>query len=452
MGILIGLEMTTWFLPTWVDRAPLDALAVEDWEEKNSADYDFILTYFGENNLAWTSNTKSKATLVSDFDVDESAVGSSKVRFIVNGNDKTKFSYEVKYDSPSVTSSTYTIKGGIASGGNTKSKDDDVKLDFSYKSSPNGDAFDSIGKYTYAGMGTITVSFEEKLVGTSNGDIDTFTQTNKVSYVDKATKTTLRASATMSGTYNTATDSLETLTSYGLDAGTLIETNDGGATITATWRKSQLSILDDSDIGYQAAAAFGAIDLVENVEFPIADLIETTKTFYFSVANTIRINSTIGQTAEVDGGAGNDTITGGAGDETIFGGQGVDILTGGRGSDTFAFSLGDSEIVSGKFDQIKDFSVSQGDKIALNGLGSISCHVRDRKELSFGAAQTDAEKDFADGGHNVSIQFGGNNALMFIDYDGDESADAFITLAGIRVGNAAFTNYAEGLDMFVPLA
>ena len=55
--------------------------------------------------------------------------------------------------------------------------------------------------------------------------------------------------------------------------------------------------------------------------------------------------------AQIDTGAGNDTVTGSAGDDVIVGGAGSDTLLGGGGDDTFVFALGDGS------DEISD---SQG--------------------------------------------------------------------------------------------
>jgi Ca2+-binding RTX toxin-like protein len=48
---------------------------------------------------------------------------------------------------------------------------------------------------------------------------------------------------------------------------------------------------------------------------------------------------------QVDGGAGDDTITGGDGNDTLLGGSGNDVITGGRGSDTAILGTGDDEFV-----------------------------------------------------------------------------------------------------------
>jgi Ca2+-binding RTX toxin-like protein len=58
---------------------------------------------------------------------------------------------------------------------------------------------------------------------------------------------------------------------------------------------------------------------------------------------------------------GNDSLDGGAGNDTLNGGAGIDTLTGGLGADTFLFDA----TGTANSDRITDFSVGQGDRIAL---------------------------------------------------------------------------------------
>ena len=64
------------------------------------------------------------------------------------------------------------------------------------------------------------------------------------------------------------------------------------------------------------------------------------------------------------GGVGNDVIHGFAGNDRIVGESGRDTVTGGAGADTFVF-----QSVSEGIDTITDFSMSQGDKIAIDKVG-----------------------------------------------------------------------------------
>ncbi|WP_409261913.1 immunoglobulin-like domain-containing protein, partial [Pseudomonas putida] len=63
------------------------------------------------------------------------------------------------------------------------------------------------------------------------------------------------------------------------------------------------------------------------------------------------------------GGEGNDLLFGGAGNDTLIGGKGNDILSGGAGADTFVWKAGDI----GQ-DVIKDFKLSEGDRLDLTDL------------------------------------------------------------------------------------
>ncbi|MEO0461525.1 MAG: Calx-beta domain-containing protein [Pseudomonadota bacterium] len=62
------------------------------------------------------------------------------------------------------------------------------------------------------------------------------------------------------------------------------------------------------------------------------------------------------------GGANNDTLNGDAGDDFVEGGTGNDTVTGGSGADTFSI---DTDLVGQSTDTITDFTVADGDTIAL---------------------------------------------------------------------------------------
>ena len=150
----------------------------------------------------------------------------------------------------------------------------------------------------------------------------------------------------------------------------------------------------------------------------------------------------------LEGGEGNDQLFGGADSDTLIGGSGSDQLTGGAGRDVFVLAAGDGAVSAKGCDQIKDFKFTDGDQIKLTDLAEIDCHVRDFKESSFASAQADANKDFSQG-LNVSIQFVGSNALVFVDFNEDGRADSVITLIGLKAGNNAFIDFAESGRMFV---
>ena len=66
----------------------------------------------------------------------------------------------------------------------------------------------------------------------------------------------------------------------------------------------------------------------------------------------------------LQGGKGNDNLFGSKGDDYLDGSKGVDILNGGKGADVFQISKG--------VDLVEDFSIKQGDKIALAEDGNYS--------------------------------------------------------------------------------
>lgn len=77
----------------------------------------------------------------------------------------------------------------------------------------------------------------------------------------------------------------------------------------------------------------------------------------------------------LDGAGGADTLDGAAGNDRIIGGKGADKLTGGTGADTFVYNsiaddyTGTTKQIANRVDTITDFSVKDGDKIDLKGLG-----------------------------------------------------------------------------------
>jgi Ca2+-binding RTX toxin-like protein len=66
----------------------------------------------------------------------------------------------------------------------------------------------------------------------------------------------------------------------------------------------------------------------------------------------------------ITGGSGNDTLTGNDGNDVLVGGLGNDSLAGNSGADTFTFNVPNEGI-----DRISDFSLSQGDSIAVSASG-----------------------------------------------------------------------------------
>ncbi|MBM6583183.1 VCBS domain-containing protein [Microvirga sp. BT689] len=126
----------------------------------------------------------------------------------------------------------------------------------------------------------------------------------------------------------------------------------------------------------------------------------------------------------VHGGAGNDTLLGEVGNDTLIGGAGADTLTGGSGKDTYVFeSVSDSVNQVGQYDRISDFSRAQGDRVDLSALGLITWNG----------------KGGALGGGVASAWYapGGGGAILFVDRDGNGSAEMRIDLWGTTTIMAA---------------
>ncbi|ELS25538.1 putative outer membrane adhesin like protein [Metapseudomonas furukawaii] len=71
----------------------------------------------------------------------------------------------------------------------------------------------------------------------------------------------------------------------------------------------------------------------------------------------------------LNGGAGNDTLFGGEGKDLLIGGQGDDILWGQGGADTFVWKSGDAGVAGAPAqDVVKDFNMSEGDRLDLSDL------------------------------------------------------------------------------------
>ncbi|WP_281868409.1 immunoglobulin-like domain-containing protein, partial [Pseudomonas sp. BR1R-5] len=96
-------------------------------------------------------------------------------------------------------------------------------------------------------------------------------------------------------------------------------------------------------------------------EFDVAGSNDGADTLMGGAGNDILFGQ--GGNDTLDGGKGNDMLLGGTGNDTLIGGQGNDMLIGGSGADTFVWKSGD--IGS---DVIKDFKVSEGDRLDLRDL------------------------------------------------------------------------------------
>ena len=103
------------------------------------------------------------------------------------------------------------------------------------------------------------------------------------------------------------------------------------------------------------------------------------------------------------GGDGNDRLLGDAGNDKLYGQDGDDIINGGAGNDYLRGQAGaDSFVFADNFgvDRIKDFSTSEGDKIDLSGVQSIT----DWNELvSNHLSNVDGHAVITDGANTITL-------------------------------------------------
>ncbi|NFV79340.1 LamG-like jellyroll fold domain-containing protein [Magnetospirillum aberrantis] len=131
--------------------------------------------------------------------------------------------------------------------------------------------------------------------------------------------------------------------------------------------------------------------------------------------------------------ADNDTIDGAAGDDTLIGGEGADTLTGGTGADRFVYAA-QVDSSSTNMDTITDFSVVQGDRIAITGMDGIVYDGVPYAPLAASAGETiDAIlADVSIDNRMVFFTQGGDGYLVVSGNGGGMSVDGFaIKLAGV---------------------
>lgn len=178
-----------------------------------------------------------------------------------------------------------------------------------------------------------------------------------------------------------------------------------------------------------------------------------------SAALSIKGSATAANT--LTGGATVDTIVGGSKADTIKGGANGDTLTGGAGNDKFVFTAGDSQIGTGKFDTITDFSANTFG-LGTNGAAGIGANLSDATKvtgdvLSFVArgdgtggvivdtlgSAADASTylaNHANTANTVVAALDSANNNLYVDNTGDGVADFYIHLTGVTtITAAAFT-------------
>jgi Tol biopolymer transport system component len=131
----------------------------------------------------------------------------------------------------------------------------------------------------------------------------------------------------------------------------------------------------------------------------------------------------------LEGGNGQDELRGNDGGDILNGGAHIDYLTGGTGADTFIF---DSTAFIGGEDRIKDFNVSEGDKIDLKGiLIGYQEGVSNLSDFVFFARKTSGGGGF---------DFHPGTIFMWVDSDGKGGAYLSHILAWVQNTNTLDAN------------
>ena len=134
----------------------------------------------------------------------------------------------------------------------------------------------------------------------------------------------------------------------------------------------------------------------------------------------------------LNGAIGNDIINAGSGDDTLTGGSGKDTMSGGVGSDVFSFqSVTESDIVNANaFDMIKDFNLSEGDKINLSAIDAKSGGTANDIFSFYSSAPKTAGAS-----SNGAVWF--SNGFLFASNDTDIQAEFKVALNGVSSINAS---------------
>lgn len=152
----------------------------------------------------------------------------------------------------------------------------------------------------------------------------------------------------------------------------------------------------------------------------------------------------------------NDTIIGGAKADTITGGLGGDTLTGGAGNDTFVYAaVGESTIAADHTDTISDFVANTKGNATT---GSVSANadatlwtgdviniaaIAGPTQIKVGVYTNASDSaTFISNGHTTDASFiyaalDSTNHKLYIDSDGDGTADIYISLPGVSTITAA---------------
>lgn len=126
------------------------------------------------------------------------------------------------------------------------------------------------------------------------------------------------------------------------------------------------------------------------------------------------------------GQGGTDSLSGGKGNDILQAGRGADRMTGGEGADTFLWTKPTEAPVKGRaFDTITDFSVAQGDRIALSSIDANPLVAGDQAFTLGGSA-------FGGRAGEIIQHAGSGGWTIAADLNGDAVADMLILLAGVK--------------------
>jgi Ca2+-binding RTX toxin-like protein len=157
----------------------------------------------------------------------------------------------------------------------------------------------------------------------------------------------------------------------------------------------------------------------------------------------------------LNGNLGDDIITGDNGNDTIAGEGGQDFLSGGDGADTFVFAAGSSDAPNQLVDTIMDWSAA--DHIRLEGVAIKFAPVAPpvipgysyggydypgMVDTSYGGAMGQANNAMhADPALSVVASQVGTDVVLFVDVNGDHTADLAITLSGASLADVSAANF-----------
>ena len=121
----------------------------------------------------------------------------------------------------------------------------------------------------------------------------------------------------------------------------------------------------------------------------------------------------------------------------MIGGAGSDTLSGGGGADRFVFATGDASSTSlATLEVVTDFSVVDGDKIALGVVGS-GLNSAFTTAATYAAALTAATTAITAGTQDIVVTEAGTDTFVFADTNGDNVLDTVIQLTGTGLGLTA---------------